>query len=1280
MSAPFRLDEALPDSSLVIQASAGTGKTYTLAALAVRHIAERDVRAAELLVVTFTRAATTELRARLRERIAEAASFLARLEPGDDGVAAAEGDVLLAHLAGLADRRRAAANLGRAVTEFDAATVSTIHGFAAQVLGLLGLDADDESGLADDTDALTLSVCADVLAGEAAAGTPADLLPTYVELARTTQVLLERPGLVLTPDPDPEVVGAELAEAAAVRRRLAERCVAQVGEQRRRVGARSFGDLLTLLQAELLSDRAGVAAHLVRSRYRVALIDEFQDTDPVQWDIFRTLFGGPDDHGDGTGLESANRVGAGPAGEGGRLVLVGDPKQAIYAFRGADIHTYLRAVEAQPEARSLTTNWRSDGAALAAVDALFDGVAFGDDRIAFQPVQPGGDPRTRRLRRSDGSARPGLQIRHRSATGLATTTRKVGVEPAVQTDDARREIVRDLVGTIIELLGDTRLPVEGASDGAAGDPAGGDGSTGDGGATRPLRPGDVAVLVRNTKDAETIRDELVTHGVPAVLARGRSVLESAAAEQWRWLLEAVARPADVRRARTFALSWFAGHDARWLDGADDRAITEVQDRLVDWAAALRDDGLEAFLRRVLRESDVIARVLGRADGERHATDLEHVAELFRTDRPAGRVSVAGLLAVLDGGQVNGVQVNPNADYEGDPSSRRVATEADAVQIMTVWVAKGLEFPVVCCPTLWARGATGDPTIYLDEAGRRSIDLLPRHPWPDKGSRTRRDLLSTRERDGEALRLLYVALTRARHQTVLWWTRAEGCQRTALGRVLFGRRLDGSFDPAVLPDADGVVASEAVVPPEADCGPALDRLAARATAAADLPEPVLEVVTLDAVAEPARWQPEAVAGEQPELALARLDHLPERRRARWSFSSIVARAGDLHDNVDATGEGPDLDGDADRADRSAGAGPAAPATAAPPVGVAPEPGDEAAIRDRLAAPDVSPLAPLPAGAAFGLLVHSLYEHVDFTDDDLDAALDDRLGRELDWRDLDLTPQLLAGATHAAGRRRVVEGVAASLRTPLGTDLGDRRLADVGRGDRLDELDFELHLAPGATVTDRALGRVLAAHLPATDPFRAWADQLAAGTFDVDLAGHLTGSIDLVLRVRDAGRPDRFVVVDYKTNRLHDPTAPPPPGAYGPEAMAAEMAHAHYPLQALLYSVALHRYLRWRLPGYDPAANLGGARYLFVRGMAGPGTERRDGRPDGVCCWDLPPAAVVAVSDLLAGAPLDQALALAPDPTGGGAADRGLTDDGATGSAHQPSLFDPAPGAPDEEARP
>jgi len=211
--------------------------------------------------------------------------------------------------------------------------------------------------------------------------------------------------------------------------------------------------------------------------------------------------------------------------------------------------------------------------------------------------------------------------------------------------------------------------------------------------------------------------------------------------------------------------------------------------------------------------------------------------------------------------------------------------------------------------------------------------------------------------------------------------------------------------------------------------------------------------------------------------------------------------------------------------------------------------------------------------------------------------------------------------------VLEGMRAILETPLGPAAGGVRLADISAADRLDELEFELPLVggdePSGQLTLNAVADLLRAHVSEGMPLDGYADRLRDKRLQRDLRGYLTGSIDAVLRLPD----DRFAIIDYKTNRLGGPDEPLTAWHYRPDALDAAMRDSHYGLQALLYVVALHRYLRWRLADYDPDRNLAGVLYLFVRGMGGADTPEVDGKPCGVFTWQPSGALVGALSDVL-----------------------------------------------------
>jgi exodeoxyribonuclease V beta subunit len=260
-----------------------------------------------------------------------------------------------------------------------------------------------------------------------------------------------------------------------------------------------------------------------------------------------------------------------------------------------------------------------------------------------------------------------------------------------------------------------------------------------------------------------------------------------------------------------------------------------------------------------------------------------------------------------------------------------------------------------------------------------------------------------------------------------------------------------------------------------------------------------------------------------------------------------------------------------------------------------------------------------GVEFGTVVHRVLEATDFAAPDLVAELERAQEAVLAPRHRDLIEQ-----------PALVEGLREAIETPFGPLLDDVRLRDLALGDRLNELEFELPLVggdePTGTLTVAAIAAVLREYLGGDDPLAGYAERLADPALRSTVRGYLTGSIDLVLRVPGAGAA-RFAIVDYKTNWLGPPDEDLLLWHYRPAALRPEMLGAHYGLQAVLYTTALHRYLRWRVPRYDPASDLSGVFYLFVRGMAGADTPVVDGERCGVFSWRPPAALVEALSDVL-----------------------------------------------------
>jgi exodeoxyribonuclease V beta subunit len=419
--------------------------------------------------------------------------------------------------------------------------------------------------------------------------------------------------------------------------------------------------------------------------------------------------------------------------------------------------------------------------------------------------------------------------------------------------------------------------------------------------------------------------------------------------------------------------------------------------------------------------------------------------------------------------------------------------------------------------------------------------------------------------------------------VVWWAGTWDSRHSALGRLLFARGQDGVVPPA-----------GTVTPTDAVAVARFEELGQQAPGCISVERSRLGGV-------PVSWSPAGVAAS--DLDAAAFGRSLDERWRRTSFSDISSG---VYEAVHVGSE-PEEGVLADEP----------PASVAGAVtAVAGE--DEGEGEGALLAPPV-PLAAMPVGLQVGTLVHRVLEAADFAAADLEAEVAARIAEGQGWRHVDL------GSVDAAAA-----GLTAALQTPLGSLLDGIRLCDVARADRLDELVFELPLVGGDEPTGRltlaAIAGLLREHLPAGDPLHGYAARLADPALRSSVRGYLTGSIDVVVRVRGAnGAAPRFAIADYKTNWLAAPGEALTAWHHRPSVLAGEMRHRHYGLQALLYTVALHRYLRWRVPGYSADRHIAGVLYLFLRGMTGRDTPRLDGEPCGVFAWRPPGALVEALSD-------------------------------------------------------
>ncbi len=1103
---PFDLAGPLPGhGTTVLEASAGTGKTHTVAALATRYVAEGIVDLDQLLVITFSRAATQELRDRVRLAFVQAADDLA--DPEHARLAAAEIAVLTRDADGsplddaaIAVRRR---RLLDAIANYDAATIATTHEFCNTVLRSLGVAGDSDTGevLREDIGDLRDEVVDDQYLARFAE-LPTDPPIEFRPARNAARQAVDNRHADLRP-----LNSADPAAAAMVD--FVDAVRTEIDHRKRVSRIFTFDDMLARL-ASAVAPAGSPAAERMRSRWGVVLVDEFQDTDPVQWAVLRDAFS-----------------------ETTRLVLIGDPKQAIYAFRGGDTPTYLAAVTDRPT-WTLDKNYRSDPAVVDALQVLTRRAELGDSRISVHPI-------TANRRTSSLSIGGGVRLRQVRRDGFSLT--KSGT---INIGKVRDHIARDLAADIARQLNEA--PV--LSNLPHGEPS------------RPLDAGDIAILLHSVKDdAPRIKAELSKLGIPSVINAAESVMTSPAAAHWMRLLAALEKPQLPGRIRAAALTPFFATTADDLLADDGDLTDELAERVRSWLDLLRSRGVAAVHSAALA-GGLAARVLALDSGERLLTDLTHVGQLLHRAGTEQRLGVAGLVVWLREAIEEG---NRN-----DSRRRRLDVDAKAVQFVTIHGSKGLEYPVVYLPQLFDRAVKDWPTVHAyHEDGKRCLDVAD-SPAAKAAAR--------REEAQEELRLAYVALTRARSQVTAWWAPTYNAPNGALTRLLFDRAAD---EPAV-PDR----ASFGATDDEVD--EVLRRWAG--LGAFRLEPSVIGSETVD------------LTGTAPVLDARLFTRDLDTAWRRTSYSGLI------------------------RVDEASGP----PAQSEPENrGVddehAAEPDEQIADLPPATETDaslVSPMDGLTAGATFGSLVHAVLEHADPKAPDLRAELLTRVEEERRWWSVPATSEELADA------------MLPMQYTPLGPLADNLSLADIGLEDRLRELDFEFPMGGGdlsgaaPSVPLGAFAAALRRHLPADDPIHRYAAKLDDTVLGEQvLRGYLSGSIDVVLRVR--GAADRYVVVDYKTNTLGEPGRSLTALDYTPAKVADAMLHSHYPLQALLYSVVLHRFLRWRIAGYDPEVHLGGVLYLYLRGMVGAHTPVVDGVPCGVFSWKPPAALVVELSALLDG---------------------------------------------------
>lgn len=898
----------------------------------------------------------------------------------------------------------------------------------------------------------------------------------------------------------------ELAnEEAYLRGAACRRLIHYIHQAQSESEACTFADLIQAVYRQLAN--ADFVA-MVRADFDAVLVDECQDTDPQQIAIFHRLFG-------------ADAFAATPEKS---LVWVGDPKQSIYRFRGADLDTYLHTKQsAQPY--TLSANFRSDPPLIAAVNALFsgptgDGTGLFDDRIPFQPAQP---QQPVRLRWADRTEVPPAFCAH---TWPFT-------DPLPAKGPALRAALTDCARQIESLL---HSPLEIAQPATA---------TGIDLDWRHVQPGDVAVLGRTHSELEMLRRYLLRRGIPAAYQTDASVFNEPEVRDLSLVLNALARPrpATLRAALTTPLFGYPLATVAALTEPDQLAA--LTRPFAQWAGRIEQEGVLAVWFAILRDPHIgyggvpaLTRLAGEPSGERTITNIIQLGEClqnaWRTHHARSAEALKDHLDHAIARAANGV--DPVGD---DTATLRLETDRPTVILATIHAAKGLQYPVVFLPSLWLERADskkGPPAVVTyDRHGQPSLHLPGDPDWDTVVAE------ENRQQRAEQMRLLYVALTRAKHQVHIWWGPADPKKQyylspltSTLARLLYDPRRtvpptsDSELRAALASALTRDPAATFAIYPEAD------------TPTTTPPNTPTQPTTQSTTTEPPRAPTAAVWTRAP---------LPDGPR-QASYSALIRKSAEGYKGEDEI---------------------------MAEVAVEESAPDAADEQRDTQVPDNGILDGWEAGRVLGDRIHCAFEDA-FQQADA-AAGRTRFIAAL-TRDLPALARPLAPNAPPPDPRLTAESLwTAATQAQWWTD-----------GPRLQDLYARPHapewtylLPQSAAFEPASLAAILDAHRgphPWGDP--AYINRVARLDFP-SAQGYFEGIIDLFGQLPDG----RWALLDYKTNWIEN--------GYAPADLTTTMSRAHYLLQALLYTVAAQRWLRQTTADWQYDRDFAGTVYLFLRGL-------------------------------------------------------------------------------------
>ncbi len=1155
----------------LIEASAGTGKTYVIAGLFLRLILEKALPVDKILAVTYTEAATEELCYRIRERLKAAFNAIRRADGSIDNNG--NDELLIWAVNKYKGNEAAELRLKDALTRFDEASICTIHGFCRRMLTENAFESNTffNAELITDQSDLTREIADDFwrmnfyrasslfiwyavnkgispsyflkllnnfsidphfkiipqLKKPDLPGIELQFCDAFGELGKKWQIFkpeieimlltgesLNRtkynpkyiPKWIIDMDdyfssgnpvavPDKfekftnssvsasvkngfDVPEHEFFNACEDFHGIYDRLISyynnyiifleselftfvnlEAAKRKRDLNIFAFDDLLLNMRNSLAAGEESSLAKTVRSRYNAALIDEFQDTDPVQYDIFRIIFG-RDSH---------------------VLFLIGDPKQSIYKFRGADIFAYLKASADIHSRYTLRTNWRSGPKLIKAVNTIFNNKKdpFVLKEIEFHEVVHA-EKKDRNELIIDGKIADPFYI------WTIDNTCADMRDDIVSKRRAEAVISKAVAGEIFNLIS-----------------LGRDGMAGIG--SEALRPGHIAVLVRKRHQARTMRQELAEFNIPGVLYGSESVFASHEAIEMMRLISAIADPGDTAGLKAAFVSdmiGLSGNDIFMLS-ENETELERYLNRFFEYRDQWLNCGFFYMFRSFADKEGIGERLLSFSDGERRMTNVMHLAELLHRAEIEAKLGTDGLVKWLE--------EKLALQSESEEHEIRLETDDDAVKLITIHRSKGLEFPVVFCPFMWdgLTAQSGKPFTFHNPGDNFDLTL-------DIGSRENENLTAAeREELAENMRLLYVALTRAKNRSYLSWGRINESETSAISYI-FHHKENGPGDIENLRNSVKFMSYEAMVKDISDI--------------VNKSEGSIKTVNLPDF-NYKRFVRDSIEGDEFACKV-----FTSNIRKDWRISSFSAL---IHERA-VNSEQPDHDW-IDNAQRS---------------------GEKTKTKD-----NNYNIYNFPRGASPGTCIHEIFENLDFTDlkknitEELINSVLTKYEIGMEWQDAVLN---------------MIENV---IKTPLISENPDFTLCNVPAGDRLNELEFYF---PLNAITSKGL----------SDVFRksgiALNRHFSASLEQLDFAPHrglVKGFIDMVFQYSG-----RYYIIDWKSNYLGDNIRD-----YNHDRLLDVMEDNYYILQYYIYTAALHRFLSTRKPGYDYNKDFGGIFYMFVRGV-------------------------------------------------------------------------------------